>query len=180
MSRPRLIEGGLNEGFLRDEAKLYIIAVSDEEDQSRGPVGLYEDVFRQIKGIGNRDLISFSAITGLGRNQGCEAQRGSRYMELAANLGGVTQDICAGNWRASMRALGLDTFAYRTSFALSRRPRAETIQVRVGGRAIGRGQQGGQDGWVYNRADNSVVFNPTAVPARGTQIEIEYDTLCAQ
>ena len=180
LSRPRLIEGGLNEGFLRDEAKLYIIAVSDEEDQSRGPVGLYEDVFRQIKGIGNRDLISFSAITGLGRNQGCEAQRGSRYMELAANLGGVTQDICAGNWRASMRALGLDTFAYRTSFALSRRPRAETIQVRVGGRAIGRGQQGGQDGWVYNRADNSVVFNPTAVPARGTQIEIEYDTLCAQ
>ena len=99
---------------------------------------------------------------------------------MAAHLGGVTQDICAGNWRASMRALGLDTFAYRTSFALSRRPRAETIQVRVGGRAIGRGQQGGQDGWVYNRADNSVVFNPTAVPARGTQIEIEYDTLCAQ
>ena len=95
LSRPRLMEGGLNEGFLRDEAKLYIIAVSDEEDQSRGPVGLYEDVFRQIKGIGNRDLISFSAITGLGNNQGCRSRSGSRYMELAANLGGVTQDICA-------------------------------------------------------------------------------------
>jgi len=180
LSRPRLMEGGLNEGFLREEAKLYIIAVSDEEDQSRGPVGLYEDVFRQIKGIGNRELISFSAITGLGRNQGCEAQRGSRYMELAANLGGVSQDICAQNWRASMRALGLDTFAYRTSFALSRRPRAETIEVRVGGQVIAAGQQGGEDGWVYNRADNSVIFNPRAVPARGTQIEIEYDTLCAQ
>ena len=73
---PRLIEGGLNEGFLRDEAKLYIIAVSDEEDQSRGPVGLYEDVFRQIKGIGNRpdQLLGDHRA---GRNQGCEAQRGS-------------------------------------------------------------------------------------------------------
>ena len=53
-------------------------------------------------------------------------------MELAANLGGVTQDICAGNWRASMRALGLDTFAYRTCSPCGRCPRAETIQVRGG------------------------------------------------
>ena len=172
--------GGLNEGFLREAAKLYIIAVSDEEDQSRGPVGLYEDVFRQIKGIANRELINFSAITGQNDRAGCDAARGSRYMELAANLGGVTQDICAANWRASMRALGLDTFAYRSSFALSRRPRAESIEVRVAGQGIARGQPGGNTGWVYNRNDNSVVFNPDAVPARGTQIEVEYDTLCAQ
>jgi hypothetical protein len=181
LSRERQMPGGLNEGFLREQAKLYIIAVSDEEDQSRGPVGLYEDAFRQIKGIGNRDLINFSAITGTGANgRGCEAQRGARYMELAANLNGVNQDICAQNWRAAMRALGLDTFAFRTAFALSRRPRAETIVVRIGGQNLARGQQGGQSGWVYNRADNAVVFNPTDVPARGTQIEVEYDTLCAQ
>jgi hypothetical protein len=181
LARDRLLPGGLNEGFLREQAKLYIIAVSDEEDQSRGPVGLYEDVFRQIKGIGNRDLISFSAISGQGNNnRGCEAARGSRYMALAASLGGITQDVCARNWRASMRALGLDTFAYRTSFALSRRPRANSLQVRVAGQAIGAGQLGGESGWHYLRADNAVVFNPRAVPARGTQIEIEYDTLCAQ
>ena len=180
LSRQRTMPGGHNEGFLREQAKLYIIAVSDEEDQSRGPVGLYEDAFRQIKGVGNRDMISFSAITGQQNRQDCEAQRGSRYMELAANLNGVNQDICAANWRASMRALGLDTFAYRTSFALTRRPRAESIEVRVNGQAVAQGQQGGQDGWSYDRTNNSVIFNPNAVPVRGANIEIEYDTLCAQ
>ena len=174
----RLVEDGLNAGFLREEAKLYIIAVSDEEDQSRGPVGLYEDAFRSIKGWRNRDLINFSAIVGQGGN--CEADRGSRYTELANRLNGLTQDICSNDWRGMMRALGLDTFAFRSSFGLTRRPMVETIEVRVNGNPVARGQEGGQSGWFYDREANAVVFNPGAIPVRGAQIEIEYDTLCAQ
>ncbi len=175
----RLAEDGLNAGFLREEAKLYIIAVSDEEDQSRGPVGLYEDAFRSIKGWRNRDLINFSAIVGQGGNN-CEADRGSRYMELANRLNGLTQDICSNDWRGMMRALGLDTFAFRSSFGLTRRPMVETIEVRVDGNPVARGQEGGNTGWFYDREANAVVFNAGSIPSRGGQIEIEYDTLCAQ
>jgi hypothetical protein len=178
--RDRLRDGGLNEGFLREEAKLYIIAVSDEEDQSRGPVGLYEDAFRAIKGVRNRDLISFSAIVGHGNGRDCEAANGQRYRSLAGTLNGLDQDICDGNWSGTMRALGLDTFAYRTSFALSRRPAEQSLVVTVDGQPVNRGQQGGQNGWYYAREDNVVVFNPGSVPARGEQIVVEYDTLCAQ
>jgi hypothetical protein len=178
--RDRLREGGLNEGFLREEAKLYIIAVSDEEDQSRGPVGLYEDAFRAIKGVRNRDLISFSAIVGHGAGRDCDAANGQRYRSLAATLNGLDQDICDRNWSGTMRALGLDTFAYRSSFALSRRPVEQSMVVTVGAQAVNRGQQGGQNGWYYARQDNVVVFNPGSVPGRGAQIVVEYDTLCAQ
>ena len=79
-----------------------------------------------------------------------------------------------------MRALGLDTFAFRSSFGLTRRPMVETIEVRVNGNPVARGQEGGQSGWFYDREANAVVFNPGAIPVRGAQIEIEYDTLCAQ
>ena len=42
--------GGWNKGFLREDAQLEIIALSDEEDQSSGDLGFYR-FFRSIKGF---------------------------------------------------------------------------------------------------------------------------------
>ena len=53
-----------NDGFYREDAKLYIIAVTDEADQSDGTPMQYVDFFRNLKGVGNPDLLNISAISG--------------------------------------------------------------------------------------------------------------------
>lgn len=53
-----------NVGFIRDEASLYLIFVSDENDGSRGPTRYYYRLFEGLKYAGNENLIAISVITG--------------------------------------------------------------------------------------------------------------------
>ncbi|MBK8013849.1 MAG: hypothetical protein IPK13_21175 [Deltaproteobacteria bacterium] len=53
-----------NAGFLRDEASLFIVFVTDEEDSSFGEVSHMYRIFSTLKGQGNDSRVSISAITG--------------------------------------------------------------------------------------------------------------------
>ena len=53
-----------NVGFLRDDASLYIVFVSDEDDNSRGPTRYFYRLFEGLKYAGNENRIAISAITG--------------------------------------------------------------------------------------------------------------------
>ncbi len=89
--------GGYNRTFLREEASLEIVFVSDEEDQSRASVEFFVDFFRSIKGALNTSL--FHASTIVGPRGGCtsgdgEADAGDRYMDIAEATGGEVASIC--------------------------------------------------------------------------------------
>ena len=56
-----------NAGFLRPEATLYIIFVSDEDEGAKAdgaPVRYYQRLFESLKGAGNERKVSVSAIVG--------------------------------------------------------------------------------------------------------------------
>ena len=56
-----------NEGFLRPEASLYVIFVSDEEEgakQDGPPVRYFQRLFEGLKGAGNENKVAIAAITG--------------------------------------------------------------------------------------------------------------------
>jgi hypothetical protein len=56
-----------NEGFIRPDAALYIVFVSDEEegDKEDGtPVRYYQRLFESLKGAGNENKVAIAAITG--------------------------------------------------------------------------------------------------------------------
>lgn len=102
-----------NDGFLRDQAPLFLIFVSDEEDNSFGPVPQHYRRFEALKGGGNDGLISASAIVGnpdldgpdemfqpgCGLEEGQEdrsaGEAGRRYIELALYTRGVGSNIRA-------------------------------------------------------------------------------------
>ena len=73
-----------NSGFLRDDAALFIIMVSDENDKSFGPVNYYRKLFEGYKGPGNESLISVSAIVGPPGSGCSSAEAGDRYVDLAS------------------------------------------------------------------------------------------------
>lgn len=169
-----------NAGFLRDEATLYVILVTDEPDQSNGPYELYVDFFQNLKGVGNPDLLNISAISGPPPD-GCATAAENPYDFDAVNaVGGEFRSICTADWSDLINDLGLDVFNARRQFPLDRPATASTIEVRVcdlGGNCAAVGQDA-TSGWTFDAAANAVVFNGTAVPGPGETVEVEYVAIC--
>ena len=74
--------GSDNTGFLRENASLFVIVVSDEDDHSMGPDRYYGRWLEHFKGAGDENTVSLSAIVGPSPD-GCEgAEVGSRYLDV--------------------------------------------------------------------------------------------------
>lgn len=166
-----------NSQFLRSDAKLAIIVLSDEEDQSSGTVQYYVDYFQNLKGAKNTNLFAWHSIVGDApsgcRASGITADAGGRYIEATTRTNGIFRSICATDWGRIANDIGLDAFAAKTQFFLSRAADPATLQVTVNGAA----QVQGTD-YDFESNTNSIVFRSGAVPPAGASIKAEYDTLC--
>jgi hypothetical protein len=194
LSEPNISDNTINGGFLRDDAKLHVIMVSDEPEQSKGSVDQYIDFFKNLKGFRNSSLIAVSAIAA--PPQGCQISDGQggtvtlqddRYKALVDEMNGRFQEICNPDWTAMMSALGLDSLGLQVEFFLSRAAEEASIQVCVRNPAssatctpVTKTSEGAANGWFYDSAANSVVFNAGSVPPRGSKVEVRYGTFCFQ
>jgi len=182
LTPPELNEA--NAGFLREEAKLIIVAVSDENDQSDGSVDYFMDFFASLKGVRNTERMDISAIVG-DMPDGCQGPGGEadpcgRYIEIAGLSGGVQESICTDDWGAALENIGLDAFAGMRDFPLSRPASPDTIEVLVDDEPVEQAAcPGCAGGWWYYLDGNSVYFGDGTVPEKGATIEISYDTVCA-
>ncbi len=125
---------GHNAGFLRPDASLAVIFVSDEDDNSYGDLGYYVRFFSRLKDAGNENNIIVAAIVGDEPN-GCDnnleqARAGLIYHELVRELGGTTASICE-DFDGTLGQLGLTVAALQRKYALSREPDPGTVTVRV-------------------------------------------------
>ncbi|MBI4814680.1 MAG: choice-of-anchor D domain-containing protein [Deltaproteobacteria bacterium] len=169
---------GWNAGFLRPDAYLALIFVSDEEDSSPSSVDFYANYFRSIKGFRNNNLFSASAIVADAPG-GCNGNDpGSRYIALADMTGGIFESICTADWARALQNLGLSVFGYKSRFFLTNQPVAGTVEVFVDGVQVADRAPSGQVRWTYDRASNSINFQPLAIPEPGTQIAIRYSAEC--
>jgi hypothetical protein len=170
---------GWNTGFLRPDAYLALIFVSDEEDQSLQSVDFYSNFFLSIKGFRNTNLFSASAIVG-DAPSGCPTafDPGLRYIEVANRSGGIFESICTPSWSDSLENLGLSVFGYKSRFFLSNQPVPGTVVVTVDGVVIQPRAPSGQVRWTYDPATNTVNFAPLAIPEPGSEIVIRYQAEC--
>ncbi len=176
---------GFNAGFLRPSAKLFVIAVTDEEDQSGGSPQLYVDYFRNLKGIGNPELLDISAIAGPPPD-GCDTAEANEFDHQAVTLtGGEFRSICSADWTDLISVMGLDVFNARRQFPLSRPAVESSLAVTLcdGGRAGASCRSiavGSTDGFLYDSELGSVTLSGNAVPGPGSLLEIEYRAACFQ
>lgn len=176
--------GDYNAGFMREHATLYVIMVTDEEDQSDGTADLYVDFFRNIKGVGNPDLLNISAITGPPPN-GCDtAAANPKGYDAVQAVGGQFRSICTADWSDLISGLGLDVFNARRQFALGRPATTSSIQVQVCDDSSGTPvncqtvPQDATNGWTFDASVNAVTFNGGAVPQAGEHVQITYLAVC--
>lgn len=170
--------GGYNRGFLREEAALEIVFVSDEDDQSQGTLNFYVDFFKNLKGYRNEGRMHAHAIVGAenGRASACEgpggdASRGERYVEVAQRTNGGIYSICDSDFGTPLRMIGNQAFGLPVQFFLSRPALASSISVQVDGAQR-------NNGWTYDEASNSVIFDMAQVPQPGQTVEISYEAQC--
>ena len=183
------LPGSPNEGFLREEASLLIVFVSDEEDCSDDGAlegRLAEDCYLErqlltnvqqivrdywdIKG-GDRERVQVGAIVGLD-NGACEdAYPGRRYMDAAALTGGLIGDICSGDWSTILADLGLTAVGIKTKFRTSYLAKVDTLQVEVDEEEV---PQDELNGWTYDESTWYISFHGDAIPDRGQQVVARY------
>lgn len=160
-----------NRGFLRPDAGLRVIILSDEEDYSSRNVDFYVSFFQSLK-LSPR-LVTVNGITG--EDSGCNTSCGAadaarRYADAVAATGGITASICTCDFISALEALAADAQVYQDTFPLSQTPVEATIQVLVNGQA--------RYDWSYDASLNSVVFDtPEGTPQNGEDVVITYELL---
>lgn len=173
--------GGWNGGFLREDATLEIVFVSDEEDQSPAPLTFYIDFFKSIKGFANESLMHAHAIVGP-EPSGCGgdpndansgADAGKRYIEVAKQTGGQTGSICDKSFSNVLAGIGSVAFGLKQQFFLSAKADPPTVKVWVSAVPC-------TSGWKYDSPSNTVIFdlNGACMPQEGEEVKIYYKMLC--
>jgi len=179
LSSPNIDPGGPNQGFLRDNAGLHIVMVTDEPNQSTllpgGPLS-YVSWLRGLKA--NPDHVVISDITG--GLTGCTgasgtASAGTDFMLATNATGGVSGLICDSDWASILAAIGWASQSQADTFELSRTPVPETIEVRLSTDGINFAPV--YVGWAFDAALNAVLFDADHVPDNGDFIDIGYAVL---
>lgn len=178
-----------NIGFLRPDANLLVVFVSDEDDCSDDGrldgmdssacytqkdllVPVPEMVHRIHDAKYSGELVQIGAIVGPYDGSCSDAFAGWRYAEAVFYNGGVLGKICDGDWSNVLTALGGNALGVLTSFKLSHAADVATLKVTVDGRPV---PQDENDGWTYDWVHWMLQFHGDAIPARGAQIVAEYD-----
>ena len=173
---------GHNAGFIRPDAVLSIIILSDEPDSSPGTVDFFINFFLSIKGFRNNNLFSLSAIVG-DSPSGCtgpggNAGDGGRYIASATRTGGVFQSICISDWSRALEDLSSSAFGFKSRFFLSNQPVLASVKVTVDGVEVPNASGAGTINWSYEYGTNSINFTPFATPEPGAEITVEYVVEC--
>ncbi len=173
--------GGPNAGLLRDGAALAIIGAADTDDESFGEPAWYARWLKGLKGKGNEELVTFSALggptggctpTGQAQIFGSQVDPTVRLQELVTATGGVFESICdEPAFVPALQRIALNLKTLRRYFPLSVTPDPTSIAVTVDGAPVA---QDPQAGWEYLSAINTVAFLGSYVPDPGADVTISY------
>lgn len=190
-----------NAGFLRTDAALSVVVLSDEVDQSydfgRMPLD-YIEALRGIKGARLRHLVKFSAITqphSESQIPNCGEmvldQYGDRLILGIEETGGEWFNICTPlsdkeAWDEGLEKISRGSFGFTTRFELRGQPASAEVGapvgpgdlvVKINGRVVPAEDEGGLI-WSYDSEANAISFTPLNAPKPGAQITATYLVAC--
>ena len=187
-----------NEGFLRDEARLAVVVVSDEDDCSdeggftdptpsscvSQPQQLVSTTEYLNRYVDLKGEVTFHALVETGitaESEGCGGNNpGSRYVEMAGATAGLVAPLC-GDFDAHLGTLGQQLSGLKRSVVLSRTPDPATLEVAllpaegdIGAPVILPEDPTRTDGWTLDVSANTIRFWGLSAPAFGETVRIRY------
>ncbi|MBI2376505.1 MAG: choice-of-anchor D domain-containing protein [Deltaproteobacteria bacterium] len=160
-----------NVGFLRNDANLAIVALSDEEDQSLASLDLLKEFFDSVKGPGRTKVHAIAGPV----SEPCSNRQalvpGIRYHWMTQALGGLFFNICLEDWNPVLQNLGLNVFVPLESWNLSQAADPASVTVTVDGIPV---LFDPSNGFTYSASSNIISFHGSSVPSPGQQIQVNY------
>mgnify|MGYP006193823755 CR=1 FL=1 len=151
--------------FLRSDAYLAVVVLSDEEDQSDKNVKFYTDYLKTFKN--EAGLVKVYTIADINKtNSGYGIATGAdRYIEASNQTAGVVSNI-RDDFYMSLAAMGDSIINLLDSFALAHTPVAGSLKVYVNGVET--------TGYTFDSNSRSIKFNTNNLPPVGAEIKVTY------
>lgn len=175
---------GAHAGFIRDEAALAVVVLSDEDDYSRIGDSTFQSFFQGLKTDPSK--VTFNAIVGDPTSGGLfsggctdwagstmlSASAGDRYVNMATATGGLWRSICYADYAETMQHISLTSAGMVATMRLAEVPtNFGLIEVYVEGT---QWYYGLYDGWTYDSDENSITFHGEALPEQGELVLVRY------
>jgi hypothetical protein len=157
--------GRYSSSFVRPDAYLAVVIVSDEEDSSSKTPTQYMDYLKSFKQEGG--LVKVYSIVDVNRlNIGRGLTTGFQRYADASNLTAGTVSDIYDDFSRSLTAMGDSIIELLDSFALAHEPVNGSLRVLVNGGEV--------SDYIYDATSRSISFNSNAVPAVGAEIKVQY------
>jgi len=165
---------GPNSSFLRPDAMLVIVYISDERDYSPWNWADYANYFNTLKA--DPTMILTHAVAG-DYPTGCSwtdpatgytrpVQFGDGYYDIVQYYGGEFYSLCATDWGQQMQSLALNSIQV-LEYPLDKDGVIEnSISITVDGQP--------HSSWTYDSDENTIIFPQADAPEEGAEIEITY------
>jgi hypothetical protein len=177
LNAPQLADPALNAGFLRPDAMLSVVCVSDTIAQNT----IIPEVM-QAAGTGRRFTWDDVSLTAPSTTQ-CPGwfliQPGQP--NLRETTGGQLFDICSTNWSPFFDVVASRPSGSRTFFPLQHTPDllgTPPLEVSVAGQNLPAATDGGQPAWNWESTPNAVVFSPLFAPLATEPVTVTYPVAC--
>jgi hypothetical protein len=182
LTAPKITAG--NAGFLRSDAVLAVVCVSDAGDQGPLPAATYLNTMLAIKGIQHASQFTFNDIGPYLPSPPLPQCGYDNYTDVASYLymvtstNGVKEEICTVDWATALQNIGKSAFGFRTNFYLTAHPdpapTAQPIEVGIDAAPCGMGLPACATGQTCSTYTSRCVL--PAVDSRGAPVWT-YDTL---
>lgn len=172
-----------NIGFLRGDAMLSLIFVSDEQDASPLSTDTYINTFRELKGFEDRTAFNASALVVQDIGE-CSAQQvqsgaseGTRYVDVAGQTDGLLANICADDFSDILTELSLRASRLQDTWYLTKLPAPASLLVSVNDELI----DCASGEWEYQLEEENgekrgkIVFARAYLPPPDSTISVTYD-----
>jgi hypothetical protein len=167
----------VNAGFLREDASLATIVVTDEDDDTDALNAVnFSTWYNGLKA--DPSMATFSAISGPADwpcsdfTNGVSASPAPEYIDAVGLTGGIHQSICANEWDKALQHLSLTAAGMDYEFCLTHEPsNIGQMVVQVDGEDV---EYDYTDGYIYDVSSNCLVFSGDAIPGPGGIITVSY------
>lgn len=172
---------GWNSGFLRPEAYLAVIFITDAEDQSLMNEADFVAFLKNLKGGDENRILSYGALVSIpDPSNGCTQDSGDpRKLESVINtFKGTFYSLCDPDYGPKLAKIAENLkFRVTNTIYLDQRPKVSTLKVEFGSDVIPNDPI---EGWTYVPKINAVVFGRRVDWSQqpdGTQIQVKFEPL---
>lgn len=172
---------GPNSGFLRPNALLTMIFLSNRDDRSApdDSPDRYKGFFDQIRPPRPyRDRSWVAEFLGvLPDDPSCKtaawgyAEPGLAFIDMANASGGAVESICSGDLTGAMINVRQRVLEKVTVYPLSQKPNVDTIKVTVNGQVV---DKDAANGWTYDATTNTIRFHGLGVPVTNGSVHVDF------